>query len=134
MTAVSSTLGVTAQPHDPCAALLASLASRKLLLILDNCEHVIETAAELAERIVNEAPEVHVLSTSRESLRTDREFVYLLTPLESPPDHPGLTVAEALQYPAPRLFIERAIAAGYCRDLSNSDASTIADICRKRTA
>ena len=55
-----------------------------MLLILDSCEHVIETAAALAERIFEGAPQAHILATSRESLRVEGEHVYRLSPLATP--------------------------------------------------
>jgi len=59
-----------------------------MLLILDSCEHVIETAAALAERIFEEAPQVHILATSRESLRVEGEHVHAAVPAGSPPMTP----------------------------------------------
>jgi predicted ATPase/DNA-binding winged helix-turn-helix (wHTH) protein len=130
-TAVASTLGFMAQAHDPLGSLLAFLSEKKVLLILDNCEHVIDTAAALAERVVSEAPQAHVLATSREALRVRGEHVHLLYSLEGPPDDDGLTLTEALAYPAAELFMERAIASGYTSDLTDMDARILAKICRK---
>jgi predicted ATPase/DNA-binding winged helix-turn-helix (wHTH) protein len=129
--AVAATLGFMVQAHDPLGSLLAFLSEKKLLLILDNCEHVIDTAAGLAERVVSEAPQAHVLATSREALRVRGEHVHLLDSLEGPPDDGGLTATEALAYPAAELFMERAIASGYTSDLPDLDARTVARICRK---
>jgi predicted ATPase/DNA-binding winged helix-turn-helix (wHTH) protein len=130
-TAVASTLGFMAQAHDPLGSLLAFLSEKKILLILDNCEHVIDTAAALAERVVSEAPQAHVLATSRETLRVRGEYVHLLHSLDGPPDDGGLTATEALAYPAAELFMERATASGYTPDLTDLDARTVARICRK---
>jgi len=130
-TAVASTLGFMAQAHDPLGSLLAFLSEKKVLLVLDNCEHVIDTAAALAERVVSEAPQAHVLATSREALRVRGEHVHLLYSLEGPPDDDGLTATEALAYPAAELFMERAIASGYTSDLTDLDARIVARICRK---
>jgi predicted ATPase/DNA-binding winged helix-turn-helix (wHTH) protein len=129
--AIASTLGFMAQVDDPLGSLLAFLSQKKLLLILDNCEHVIDAAAALAERVVSEAPRTHILTTSREALRVQGEHVHLLYSLESPPDDGGLTAAEALAYPAAELFMERAAASGYAFDLTDPDARTVAGICRK---
>src|SRR5439155_26138484 len=117
--------------HDPLGSILAFLGEKKVLLILDNCEHVIDTAAALAERVVNEAPQAHVLTTSREALRVRGEHVHLLYSLEGPPEDDGLTAAEALAYPAAELFMERAIAIGYTSDLTDPDARIVASVCRK---
>jgi predicted ATPase/DNA-binding winged helix-turn-helix (wHTH) protein len=129
--AVASTLGFMAQAHDPLGSLLAFLSEKKVLLILDNCEHVIDTAAALAERVVSEAPQAHVLATSREALRVQGEHVHLLHSFEGPPDDVGLTASEALAYPAAQLFMDRATASGYTSDLTDLDARIVARICHK---
>lgn len=128
---VASMLGLPVQSDDPTPGLLAYLRDRRFLLILDNCEHVIEAAAGLAERIFLDAPGVHILATSREPLRVEGEYVHRLSPLEIPPDDAGLTVAEALASPAIRLFLERAAASGAQLDLSEEDMAIVAHICRK---
>jgi predicted ATPase len=127
---VASTLGLGLHGRDPTASLIASLANRKLLLLLDNCEHVIETVAPLAERIFNETPEVFILATSRETLRVEGEYVYRLEPLESPAENAGLTAADAMAFPAVRLFVERASARGSPIKLSDDDAPVVGEICR----
>src|SRR5262249_58549204 len=81
--AVGAALGCFVQPQDPAASLLAFLADKRMLLILDNCEHVIGAVAALTERLFAEAPLVHLLVTSREALRVEGETVHLLSPLES---------------------------------------------------
>jgi predicted ATPase len=63
--------GVISQTQDPLPNLLAFLADRRVLLILDNCEHVINAAALLTERLFSEAPQVHILTTSHEALRVE---------------------------------------------------------------
>ncbi len=128
---VASTLGITGQGHDPLGSLLAFVSEKKVLLILDNCEHVIDTAAALAECVVSEAPQAHVLATSREALRVRGEHVHLLYSLAGPPESDGLTATEALAYPAVELFMERAAASGYTAALTDLDARTVARICHK---
>jgi predicted ATPase/DNA-binding winged helix-turn-helix (wHTH) protein len=127
---VASTLGLGLQGIDPVAFLIASLANRKLLLLLDNCEHVIEAIAPLAERIFSEAPEAYILATSRESLRVEGEHVYRLEPLESPIEIAGLTAADAMTFPAVQLFVERAAARGSPVKLSDDDAPVVGEMCR----
>src|ERR1700730_16882336 len=127
---VASTLGLGIQGSDPAASLVASLASRKLLLILDNCEHVIETVAPFAERIFSETSEVYILATSRETLRVEGEHVYRLEPLESPSENAGLTAADAMTFPAVQLFVERAAARGSPITLSDDDAPVVGEICQ----
>jgi predicted ATPase/DNA-binding winged helix-turn-helix (wHTH) protein len=130
-TAVGSALGFMVQAHDPFGSLVAFLGDKKILLILDNCEHVIDSAAALAERVVNEAPQAHILATSREALRVEGEHVHLLYSLDSPPEHADPTAPEVLRYPAVQLFMERAAAAGHKTALSDVDAPIVAAICRR---
>ena len=130
-TAVASTLGFMVQTQDPVVSLLAFIGDKKILLVLDNCEHVIGVAAALAERVFSEAPQAHILATSREALRVEGEHVHLLFSLDCPPEDAGLTAMEALRYPAAQLFMERAAASGYGAALSEIDASIVARICRR---
>jgi predicted ATPase/DNA-binding winged helix-turn-helix (wHTH) protein len=130
-TAVASALGFMLQTQDPFVGLLAFIGDKKILLVLDNCEHVIGAAAALAERVVSETPHALILATSREALQADGEHVHLLHPLDSPPEDAGLTAMEALRYPAAQLFMERAAASGYGATLSDIDARIVARICRR---
>ena len=130
-TAVASTLGFMVQTQDPVVSLLAFVGDKKILLVLDNREHVIGVAAALAERVVCEAPQAHILATSREALRAEGEHVHLLYSLDYPPEDAGLTATEALEYPAAQLFMERAAASGYGAVLSDIDAPIVARICRR---
>src|SRR5271170_670453 len=130
-TAVASALGLTVQTQDPLVGLLAFIGDRKILFVLDNCEHVISVAAALAERVVSEAPQAHILATSREALRVEGEHVYVLHSLECPPEDAGLTALEALRYPAAQLFMERAAASGHGAALSDIDAPIVARSCRR---
>src|SRR6202020_2710089 len=110
---VASALGFIVQTQDPLASLPAFIGDRKVLLVLDSCEHVIGVVAALAERVVSEAPQAHIMATSREALRVEGEHVHLLYSLDCPPEDVGLTATEALRYPAAQLFMERAAASGY---------------------
>jgi predicted ATPase len=102
-----------------------------MLLILDNCEHVIEAVAVLTAELFVAAPQIHILATSREALRVEGEQVYKLAPLAFPPDNPMLTAAVALTFPATQLFVERVAAVGTRLDLNDLDAAIVARICRK---
>src|SRR6202030_447780 len=130
-TAIASALGLMVQTQDPVVGLLAFIGDRKILLVLDSCEHVIGVAAALAERVVSETPQAHVLATSREALRVEAEHVHLLYSLDCPPEDAGLTAMEALRYPAAQLFMERAAASGYGAELSDIDAPIVARSCRR---
>lgn len=124
-------LGLPAQADDPMPALVAHLHDKRMLLVLDNCEHVIAAAAPLAAEIFQAAPQVHILATSREALRVEGEQVYRLAPLGVPPDDPALTAAVVRTYPALELFLERAKASGAQIALDDSNAAIAASICRK---
>jgi predicted ATPase/DNA-binding winged helix-turn-helix (wHTH) protein len=127
----ASALGLPAQSNDPSGSLAAFLRDRRMLLILDCCEHVIETAAALAERLYKEAPELHILATSRELLRVEGEHLHRLPPLTSPPEDAGLTATNALAYPAVELFVERATAGGGEFELTDANASDVGNLCRR---
>ncbi|MFZ5672414.1 MAG: ATP-binding protein [Pseudomonadota bacterium] len=130
--AVASNLGLISQAaQNPVAGLIAFLADKPRLLVLDSCEHVIDAVAQLTERLFAETPLVHLLITSREALRVEGENVHRLTPLESPPEETGLTACQALTSPAVQLFMDRAAAAGYVEGLSDADAPVLAGMCRR---
>ena len=130
-TSLASILGLSVQSDDPTPSLVAYLRDKSILLIFDNCEHLIEAAAGLAARIYAMAPRVHILATGREALRVEGEHVYRLDPLSCPPDDRNLTAEAALTFPAIQLFVERCAASGTDLVLSNEDARTVAAICRK---
>ena len=128
---VATALGVPGQSQDSLAGLVSFLAGRRLLLVLDNCEHVIDAAASLTEYLHREAPRIHILTTSREALRVEGEHVHHLVPLSYPTAKANLTAAEALATPAVQLFMERAFASGYTSKLTDDDAPTVATICSR---
>ena len=129
--AVVSALGLMVRTSDPVPTLLAFLEEKRILLVLDNCEHVIESVAVLAERIFTAAPRVYILATSRELLRVEGERVHKLPPLGVPDEHSVLTAAEALAFPSVQLFMERAAAGDDRIELSDAEARLVAGICRK---
>ena len=129
--AVAASLGVAVPSGDPVPSLLNFLRRRRVLLVLDNCEHVIDAAARLAEVVFREAPGVSLLTTSREALRVEGEHVYPLPALETPPQRDTLAASEVLTFPATNLFVERAAASGHRIDLNDADAAIVAEICRK---
>jgi len=126
---IASTLGLTIQTDDALATLLECLRTLRILLVLDNCEHVIDASATLAELIYKAAPGAHILATSREALRVEGEHVYWLPPLASPAPDSSLKAVDVLEFPAVKLFMERAAASGKRLDLSDADAAVIAGIC-----
>ncbi|WP_342739612.1 winged helix-turn-helix domain-containing protein [Bradyrhizobium sp. B117] len=128
---IAATLGLTINSDDPMPGLLTFLRSRRMLLVFDSCEHIIDELAPLAERMVREADELHVLATSRESFRAEGERVHRLFPLDCPPERAGLGIADILAYPASQLFVERIAESLGDFELSEEDAPLVADICRR---
>ena len=129
---VAKALGVSQQEVKRVdEALLEWLARKKLLLILDNCEHVVAAAAALAGAIVSSSPDVRVLSTSRQPLRIHGEVTYKLPSLATPEPSGGLTADAALAYGAIKLFVERAKAIETSFTLSDASAPLVAEICRR---
>jgi predicted ATPase/DNA-binding winged helix-turn-helix (wHTH) protein len=129
--AVASTLGLAVHMNDPIPNLIAFLYQKRILLVLDSCEHVIESAAALTEQLYIAAPETYILTTSRELLRVEGEHVHKLAPLAVPDEKSALSAAEALGFPAVQLFMERAAAGGNHIDLTDAEAHLVAGICRK---
>jgi DNA-binding winged helix-turn-helix (wHTH) protein len=98
--ALALRLDIAVPAADPLPALSGFLREKQMLLVLDNCEHVIGPVAVLAEEILKTAADVHILATSREPLRAAGESVHRLASLQSPPAEHSLSAAEALEYAA----------------------------------
>lgn len=130
-TGVASMLGLSVQSADATSSLIAYLRDKRLLLVLDTCEHLIDAVAALAVAIFGTAPQVHILATSRETLQVEGENVYRLEPLAYPPEDGELSADIARTFPATQLFVERALASGANLKLNDAEAAIVADICRK---
>ena len=129
--AIASAVGLDSQLVDPKEGLLNFLRPRRVLIILDSCEHLIEKTAEIADHIFQNTPDIYILATSREALHVPGERVLRLCPLECPPEQPGLTASEVLAYPAARLFAERVSVRRGDFSLRDDEAPMVAEICRK---
>jgi predicted ATPase/DNA-binding winged helix-turn-helix (wHTH) protein len=129
--ALAAALGVASDTSNPVPGILRLLTHRRMLIVLDNCEHVIETAAVLAQTVLGAAANVRILATSREPLRAMNESVFRLAPLEIPPPSAVMTAAQALEFSAVQLFVERAMASAHLFELNDADVPVVADICRK---
>ncbi|MBR0961937.1 ATP-binding protein [Bradyrhizobium japonicum] len=129
--ALASSFGLTAPSSDPNAAMLEFVRDRRMLLIFDSCEHLIDAAAALIEKILREAPEIRVLATSRETLRADGEHVYRLSGLECPSVEDEQSAERLFSHPALSLFIDKVAASGHQFELTESNAQIVAKICRR---
>ncbi|WP_267212583.1 ATP-binding protein [Chelatococcus asaccharovorans] len=116
---------------DPLPGVFAHLREKRMLLVLDSCEFVVDATARLAEMLMKEAPGVHILATSREALRVEEESVYRLAPLDTPPETAGLTAEEALTFPAVQLFVDRVTSSVNGYEFNDNEAALVADICRQ---
>jgi predicted ATPase/DNA-binding winged helix-turn-helix (wHTH) protein len=106
------------------------LRDQKSLLVLDNCEHLVEPVARLVHAIVSSCPAVVILVTSREGLFVPGEQIFRLQPLPVPDDPHAVTAETALEYGAVRMFVERAEAIGGFV-LDNANAPVVATICAR---
>ncbi len=111
--------------------LLQYLRPRNLLLILDNCEHLIEEVAKIADAMLRAAPQVRILATSREPLRIAAEYVCRVPSLTVPSSSDSLPAEDALRYGAVALFAERARVSDGKFTLTDETAPIVADICRR---
>jgi predicted ATPase/DNA-binding winged helix-turn-helix (wHTH) protein len=114
----------------PPESVARAIGGRRLLLVFDNCEHVINAASELVEAIVRMCPHASVLATSREILRIEGEYVYRVPPLAVPPEQPA-EPGDVLGHAAAQLFIARARAQDSACAPGDDDLSAIAGICRR---
>ena len=128
--AIASTLGVREQPGRSLVETLSDyLGSRKVLLVLDNCEHLIETCAGLAETLLRSCPKLRILATSREALGIVGEVAWPVPSL-SLPDLRRLPAVESLpRYESARLFVERAVAVKPSFALTERNAPAVAQVC-----
>ena len=127
---VAATLGVLARPESTLtASVLDALRMRELVLVLDNCEHLVDAVGRLAEGLLQECPGVRILATSREALGVAGEQLWPLSSLEVPPRTASPEVIGASE--AVQLFTERARAVQPGFRLDESNAAAVAEICRR---
>jgi predicted ATPase/DNA-binding SARP family transcriptional activator len=131
--AVADALGLSIEGgtavHHPLDVLVGRLAQRNMLVVLDNCEHLIDPVTSLVETVLERCPEVRVLATSREALAVPGELQFPVAPLAVPdPDTPPQDVRD---YPAVQLFLDRAEAAAPGRALDSDALAAVAIICRR---
>jgi predicted ATPase/DNA-binding winged helix-turn-helix (wHTH) protein len=129
--AIGTSLGLVRKSNDESLELVDLVRSRRLLIILDSCEHLIEAAASIAEQLFRVAEQVHLLVTSRESLRVEGEHCYRVDPLAFPPVDADQTAEAVLRFPAVQLLVGRMTAKSTGFFLSDDEAPFIADMCRR---
>ena len=127
---LAQTLNVAEEPGRPLAqTLTAALKTKRLLLVLDNCEHVLDACARLMDTLLRACPGVRTLASSREGLGIAGEQTYRIPSLSLPDARQAQTVQTVTQYEAARLFIERACAALSTFTVTNQNAPALASIC-----
>ena len=128
---MAATFGVREEPDRPLLATLAeALRGRRLLLILDTCEHLVEGCAELVHQLLAGCPELRVLATSREPLRVRGETVWRVPPLSLPAQAGPGSLADLARHEAMRLFADRASAARAGFEVGSDNAAAVARLCR----
>jgi predicted ATPase/class 3 adenylate cyclase len=128
--AVATVLGVRERPGAAIAdALVEAMGDRELLLVLDNCEHLIQAAAALSQRMLSAAAGVRILATSREALRIPGEVTYRVPSLAAPGPRTPAHIDALAQYAAVQLFIDRARAVQPSFHVDDANAPAVASIC-----
>ena len=129
---VANVLGVQERPGEPLmGTLLEALAGKEMLLVVDNCEHVVDGAARLVDTLLASCPRLKVLATSREPLGVYGEVNSLVPPL-SLPDHDGAPTVESLmRYEAVRLFLDRSRLRLPDFGLTQENAPAVSKVCRR---
>ena len=116
---------------EPLDLLLSYLRDKQLLLVIDNCEHLLGAASKLVSEVIRAAPGVRVVATSREPLSVPGEHVLPVPPLKLPAAHAAEPLNQLRQNEAVMLFTERAGAASGTFELSASNQAAVADVCRR---
>jgi predicted ATPase/DNA-binding CsgD family transcriptional regulator len=116
---------------EPLAVLLSYLHDRELLLVLDNCEHLLDATAQLVRESIRIAPGVRMIATSRELLSVSGEYVVPVPPLDLPSAHADESLGLLRQNEAVMLFAERATAATGRFEVTEDNRASVADLCRR---
>src|SRR3984893_9300060 len=128
---LATAIGLTVSVNHPVRDLVGFLRDKHMLIVLDNCEHVIAAAAALIEAILKGANQVQILATSRERLSIDGEWHHRLSPLKVPTESNRMTALLARNFTAIQLFMERAISNTPSFALSDANARIVAHICQR---
>ena len=129
---IAQALDVGEEPGKPLIqTLLAALKTKRLLLVLDNCEHVLDACARLVDTLLRACPGVRVLASSRQGLGIAGETVYRIPSLSLPDRRQTATPASLSAYEAVRLFVDRAMAALPAFAVTNQNAPALASVCHR---
>jgi predicted ATPase/DNA-binding SARP family transcriptional activator/DNA-binding CsgD family transcriptional regulator/Tfp pilus assembly protein PilF len=129
---VAESLGVQEQPNRPLLeSLLNDLGAKETLLVLDNCEHLIDAAARLTDTLLDSCSRLRVLATSREPLGVMGELGWLVPSLSVPDAQQSLTIEELKGYESARLFADRASNRHPGFELTSENATAVAQVCAK---
>jgi len=129
---IVKSIGLTeSQQHSPLAILLDFLRTKRALLVIDNCEHLVQACAEIAAVILSHCPHIRILATSREVLNISGEIAFRVPSLSLPKTDDTNEPTHLLQSESVRLFVERAAAVRHDFTLTWSNAVNVADICRQ---
>lgn len=129
--ALATAIGLSVQASDPVPALVRYLRNKRMLLVIDNCEHLISAAASTIEALLRRNHLLHVLATSREPLRIEGEWQHRVLPLDTPQAGQKLCLRSAAKVPSIELFMERARGADQTFELNNSNLDMVASICHQ---
>lgn len=129
--AVAAAVGVSVVSGDPLANAIALLQDKHVVLVLDNCDPVLDATVVVVQRILAGTSTPLIVTTSREPLRIEAESVHRLPPLASPPEGLDTSLDAAMRFPAVQLFVQRALAIDGAFELSDDDAPGVALLCRR---
>ncbi|SOE87843.1 Predicted ATPase [Burkholderia sp. YR290] len=129
--ALATALGSGVRSENPIPSLVAWLSGKRMLIVLDSCEHLIDAVASMAAALLESVPDLQILATSREPLKVSGEVLQRLPPLSTPMVSDALTASGAMDYASIELFVERTSEHLGTFALSDAVAPIAADICRR---
>jgi predicted ATPase/DNA-binding winged helix-turn-helix (wHTH) protein len=129
--ALAGALGITVFGDSVMQTVDLWLQHRHMLIVVDNCEHLLDSATELINRILDAAPHIDIIATSREALEADGERIHRLQPLGTPEHDCVLDCEAALAYPALRLLVNRAMASVDAFQLTQANLGAAISLCRR---
>ena len=127
---ITKAFGIQEQPMQKVEdTLIDFLKKKEMLIIFDNCEHLIDAAAHLTEKMLSNIPKLKIIATSREALRCSGEQTHNVSTLETPEPRNELSLDNLLQYESIRLFVERASSVNEAFKLTDENVRTLSQIC-----